>query len=138
MQKNRMLIKYKKVEIMDYIATWKKRIEHDEEKRLARLKDARNAASRAALILADEFGAEGVYLFGSLVTEEDFSFHSDIDMAVTGLVVDRYFKALSRIWEVLPKGVELDLVPLEDADEYLKSKILKTGIALYEKHPCNS
>lgn len=118
---------------MDYITAWKERIKEDEEKRLRLFQEARDAALRAAQVLVDEFGAERVYLFGSLLIRDDFAKHSDIDIAVDGLKTELYFKALSRVWEVLPKGIGLDLVPMEDADEYLKSKILTTGVILYEK-----
>lgn len=119
---------------MDYITSWKERIKEDECKRVELLKEARDAAEHASRILIDEFGAERVYLFGSLLTKEDFSICSDIDIAVEGLKVELYFKALSRVWNVLPNGIKLDLVPMEDTDEYLKSKILATGVVLYEKH----
>ncbi|HZX48259.1 MAG TPA: hypothetical protein VFF47_03465, partial [Nitrospirota bacterium] len=55
-------------------------------------------------------------------------------IAVEGLNVELYFKALNHIWEVLPKCIGLDLIPLEDADKSLKVKISETGVVLYEKH----
>ncbi len=118
---------------MDYGTAWKKRIKEDEEKRLGLFREAGDAAARAARILVDEFDAKRVYLFGSLLTSEDFTERSDIDLAVEGLRDELYFKALNRVWDVLPEGMELDLVPIEDADEYVKAKIFSTGAILYER-----
>ncbi len=118
---------------MDYRTAWEERIKEDEEKRLGLFREARDAAARAARILIDEFDARRVYLFGSLLTSEDFTEHSDIDLAVEGLKDELFFKALNRVWNALPKGMELDLVPIEDADEYIKAKIFSTGAILYER-----
>lgn len=91
------------------------------------------AAKKAAQILVEEFGAEQVYLIGSLLSKGAFTEHSDIDIAVSGLKTKIYFKALSKIWGIFPKGMEIDLIPMEDADKYLKSRILKEGVILYDK-----
>ena len=123
---------------MDYLTAWKEREKEDTEKRLKLFHEARSASEDAARILADEFGAERVYLFGSLLEEDSFSIHSDIDIAVDGLKVELYFKALNHLWDILPKGVSLDLVPIEDANETLKTKILASGIILYEKQSAHS
>ena len=120
---------------MDYRTAWKERIKEDEKKRLVLFREAGAAAAHAARILIDEFDAQRVYLFGSLLTEEDFTEHSDIDLAVEGLKDESFFKALNRVWDALPKGMELDLVPMEDADEYVKTKIFSTGVILYEREP---
>ena len=118
---------------MDYLTAWKEREKEDTEKRLKLFHEARRASGHAARILVDEFGAERVYLFGSLLEEDSFSIHSDIDIAVEGLKIELYFKALHHLWDILPRGVSLDLVPIEDADETLKAKIFAAGIILHEK-----
>lgn len=119
---------------MNYVTAWKERKREDEEKRLRLFQEARDSALRVARMLIDEFGASRVYLFGSLLNIDDFTVHSDVDIAVEGLNVELYFKALNHIWEVLPKCIGLDLIPLEDADKSLKVKISETGVVLYEKH----
>jgi predicted nucleotidyltransferase len=119
---------------MDYVTAWKERKREDEEKRLRLFQEARDSAQRVARMLIDEFGASRVYLFGSLLNIDDFTVHSDVDIAVEGLNVELYFKALNHMWEALPKGIGLDLIPLEDADKSLKDKISETGVVLYEKH----
>ncbi|MEW5814840.1 MAG: nucleotidyltransferase domain-containing protein [Spirochaetota bacterium] len=118
---------------MDYVSAWKTRLAKDEEKRLKLFSKSKEAAKKAAQILVEEFGAERVYLIGSLLREDAFTEFSDVDIAVSGLNTEKYFKALSLIWGLFPKGVELDIIPMEDADEYLKSKILTEGVILYDK-----
>lgn len=118
---------------MDYVTAWKARLAEDEERRMRLFGKAREAAGKAAEVLVEVFGAEQVYLIGSLTSEERFAESSDVDMAVSGLGVEKYFGALSRIWRLFPKGMELDLIPMEEADEYLKSKILTEGVILYDK-----
>lgn len=118
---------------MDYLTTWKARLAEDEEKRHRLFEKARESAKKAAKALVEEFGAEKVYLIGSLTIEDDFAEYSDVDIAVSGLKTEKYFKALSFIWGLFPKGIEVDLIPMEDADEYLRSKVITEGIVLYDK-----
>jgi len=93
----------------------------------------RQAAQKCADLLARKFAVERVYLFGSLAEEINIHPQSDIDLAVEGLASHFYFKALSELWDVLPPEIELDLVPLEDAHEKLKEKIINQGKLLYER-----
>jgi predicted nucleotidyltransferase len=119
---------------MDYTIAWKARLTEDEEKRLRLFHEAREAAEKAAKILVEQFDAERVYLIGSLLSEDFFTEYSDIDIAVSGLKADEYFKALNSIWGLLPKGIKgIDLIPMEDADEYLRSVILEEGVIIYDK-----
>lgn len=69
-----------------------------------------------------EYGAKEVYLFGSAATEtmrED----SDVDLAVSGLPPEVYYRASAKAWHAL--GRDFDLVDLDDDNpftEYLKRK----------------
>lgn len=123
---------------MDYRTAWQERVRADEEERLKFFQYAREAAQNAAEILGNEFGVVRVFLFGSLLDKDDFTTHSDIDLGVEGLKTELYFKALSRIWAVLPRGVSLDLIPMEDAAPHIKSNIFTAGIILYEKQLAHS
>ncbi|NCO83206.1 MAG: DNA polymerase subunit beta [Nitrospirae bacterium CG_4_10_14_3_um_filter_44_29] len=118
---------------MDYTAAWKIRLSDDERMRLSLFHKARTAAEKAAQVLVEEFGAGQVYLIGSLLKEDIFTEYSDVDIAVSGLKTERYFRALSAIWGLFPKGMEVDLIPLEDADEYIRSKIFYEGVLLHDK-----
>ncbi|MBM4135451.1 MAG: nucleotidyltransferase domain-containing protein [Nitrospira sp.] len=118
---------------MDYLTAWRSRLAEDNEKRLELFRKTKETAKKAAEILVEKFGAGQVYLIGSLLSEDDFTEHSDVDIAVSGLKTEQYFKALSFIWGLFPKGINLDLIPIEDADEYVKTRILTEGVILYDK-----
>jgi uncharacterized protein len=74
------------------------------------------AIEQAAAILK-EAGAREVYLFGSAAagTLRD---NSDIDMAVSGLPPEKFFEAMGRAGDVLPRP--LDLVDLDDAAPFTR------------------
>jgi len=118
--------------VESYKAAWQKRFKEDEERLKRRGKQARKAVIEMSRVLVEKFGAKRVWLFGSLA-EGLFWEGSDIDLAVEGLSSEVYFAALSEIWRLLPGGMELDLIPLEDAYESLRERILKEGVLLYEK-----
>jgi predicted nucleotidyltransferase len=120
-------------DIEKYLPTWRKRLEEEAAALERRRRAAEEAADRMARILGEEFDAERVYLVGSLLRPEAFGSHSDVDLIVVGLEPARYFKALSRIWKELPKGMEVDLVPFEDADEHLRTLALTEGLLLYDQ-----
>ena len=115
------------------ILGWKNRLEEDEKKRLKVYRKAKIVSQKAAEILVEKFGANKVYLIGSLKSKDEFQQASDIDLVVEGLKAEKYFKALSFIWGLLPKGMKLDLIPLEETDGYFRSNILEEGIILYDK-----
>ena len=67
------------------------------------------------------FGATDVYLFGS-VTKGTDNEHSDIDLAVSGIPPEDFFKAMGTTMNAIKK--EFDLVDLDEKNtfvEYLKS-----------------
>jgi predicted nucleotidyltransferase len=67
------------------------------------------------------FGATDVYLFGS-VAKGTNNEHSDIDLAVSGIPPEDFFKAMGTTMNAIKK--EFDLVDLDEKNtfvEYLKS-----------------
>ena len=114
----------------EYVAGWKRRISAEEEHRYKRRQDARAAADRCAQILCENYGVKTVYLFGSLTNPALFHERSDIDVVVEGLPDSLYFKALAELWRQLPRGLELDLIPFEDADPELRKRVLEEGVIL--------
>jgi len=72
---------------------------------------------RKAAIALKEAGAREVYLFGSAATgimrEE-----SDIDMAVSGLPPEVFFKAMGRAGDILQRS--LDLVDLDEDNPFTR------------------
>jgi len=87
-------------------------------------------AEKAAEILKNDFGVKRVYLIGSLAKGYVHE-RSDIDIVVEGLSPPLYIKALTQIYDILPPGVELNLIPFEDAFETLKEKTLREGMLIY-------
>ncbi|HXU36248.1 MAG TPA: nucleotidyltransferase domain-containing protein [Blastocatellia bacterium] len=88
-----------------------------------RRRRAEESAHACARLLKERFGARGVYIFGSLAGESPWHSRSDIDLAVEGLADEDYVQALSALWELLPNGIDLDLITLEQAPPSLVARI---------------
>jgi predicted nucleotidyltransferase len=71
-----------------------------------------------------------VYLIGSLA-KGMFHDRSDIDLVVEGLPAELYIKALTELYDLLLPGMELNLIPFEDAFDSLKEKAVKEGQLVY-------
>ena len=80
-----------------------------------RRKAAGVAAQECIRVLKEKFDAREAYVFGSLRGDSPWHERSDVDIAVEGLAPGRYIDALVDLYELLPEGMELDLVPLERA-----------------------
>lgn len=93
-----------------------------------RQKSAKDTAEALAKVLKERFHASKVMLFGS-VTRTDFSQWSDIDLAVWGISISDYYKAVacasgySSIFKV-------DLVDAEDCSQSLLQHISQNGIEI--------
>ncbi len=91
-----------------------------------RRKELRKLAEKCVWILKNKYKVKKAYLIGSLVkgiVHEE----SDIDLVIEGLSPEDYMRALTELWDMLSPGVELNLIPFEDAFESLKDKALKEG-----------
>ena len=85
-------------------------------------------ARKCARILKDEFGAQRVVLFGSMLNPERMTWRSDIDLAVWGLLEEDYFRAVSRVLDVDP-SFSVDLVEVQHARLYIL-KAIQQGMEL--------
>jgi predicted nucleotidyltransferase len=82
-------------------------------------------AARACMqLLKERFGARRVILFGSVAGQSPWHERSDIDVAVEGLAPSELFTAYTACRDILPRDLELDLVPLEQAHPELRARIL--------------
>jgi predicted nucleotidyltransferase len=90
---------------------------------------ARRVAQEAAKLLREEFGADRVFLFGSLVHPSWFTVWSDIDLAVRGVPPDRYFSAVATVTGMSP-DFQIDLVDLDNCRSDLRTAIERDGIVL--------
>jgi len=95
-----------------------------------RREELRETTERCVSILKDKYKVSRVFLIGSLV-KGFIHERSDIDLVVEGLSPDLYMKALTELWDLLPAGVELNLIPYEDAFENLREKAVNEGELIY-------
>lgn len=120
-----------------YIAAWQERRRQAAATQQRRAAAGRAAARACARVLVERYGAQRVWLFGSLRHAQLVHSESDIDLAVEGLPPAQYFPALTTLWNVLAGTTTdftftLDLVPLEDAQPGLVDFIRAEGDLLYE------
>ena len=85
--------------------------------------EARVVAKKCARVLKEQFGAKEVYLFGSVTGESPWHDRSDLDIAFEGLAPQDYFRAVGTMEELLPPGLEIDLITLEGAIPELADRI---------------
>jgi len=98
---------------------------------MSRNEDLRILARKCSELLKDKYQVRRVFLIGSLAKGTVHE-RSDIDLVVEGLPSDFYMKALTELWDLLPAGVELNLIPFEDAFTSLKEKTIREGEVIYE------
>lgn len=72
-----------------------------------------------------------IYLFGSFLYKNDFYYNSDIDIAVEGISSSEFSKLWFELGLKFP--LKIDLINLDDCDEYFKLAIKKRGKLVYEK-----
>jgi len=94
--------------------------------------DAHSIAGECAKLLKHEYGAEKVYLIGSLADEERYTEYSDIDLAVVGLSPSLYFKALAVLMRRYFSLTKIDLIPFEDCSKEFQKKIIDYGEVLID------
>lgn len=82
-----------------------------------------------AKVLRQDFGATGIFVYGSLVKDQ-FSAESDIDIAVTGIAKDRFFEAIAVVNDGCDRWV--DLKPIESLEPYFWQRIQSQGIWIDE------
>jgi predicted nucleotidyltransferase len=114
-----------------YAASWTRKRRADARALHLSTQEKLAAARRMGSILAGRYGVSRVYLFGSLARGEMVHESSDVDLAVEGLSPDRYFEALVELWDLLPRGAELDLVPVEYASPEMLAIVRSQGVVLH-------
>lgn len=97
---------------------------------MGKREELRKIALELARFLKEKYIAKRIFLIGS-VARGDVHKRSDIDIVVEGLPPELYIKALTDAYDILPPGVELNLIPFEDAFESLKKKAVEKGELIY-------
>jgi uncharacterized protein len=113
-------------EMQDYILMAKRRSQSRLEQIALRRSWGMEVAKKAANLLKQEFRAERVVLFGSILGE-GFHESSDLDLAVWGLPESLYFRAVARLEGL--DGFIIDLVEVQHAFPHIVDAI-KEGIEL--------
>jgi predicted nucleotidyltransferase len=85
-------------------------------------------ARQCARILKEQFGAQRVVLFGSLLEPQRMTWHSDLDLAVWGLPERDYFRAVATLIDVEPE-FRVDLVEGQRVQPHIL-KAIAQGIEL--------
>ncbi|MBI4575122.1 MAG: nucleotidyltransferase domain-containing protein [Planctomycetes bacterium] len=111
-----------------FIEAHRRRREAERQRRAEACAAACRAAERCARILAEEFDARRVWLYGSALCPERFHDGSDIDLAVDRFPDRGYFRALARL--AREAGRPVDLVPLDEAWPSVRDRIQDEGLLL--------
>lgn len=114
-----------------YIEAWQKRLRQEREALDQAAQQAREQAQVCAKALVEEYGAERVYLIGSLARGSGFHPRSDIDLVVAGIAPERYFAVLADIAERASR--EVNLILLESATPALLECVANEGVLLHER-----
>ena len=86
-------------------------------------------AKQASQLLKEQFGAERVAVFGSVLSDRRFHQRSDVDLAVWGLDEKVYYRAVSRLLD-LDTTISVDLIETELAPPALQAIIEREGVTL--------
>lgn len=116
--------------IDQYSQYWKKKIQKRNENLKQRKKELIRYARNCSELLKREFGVDKVFLIGSLARDYRINEKTDIDLVVSGLPSKEYFSALNKLYKLVPKGVDIDLITEEKAADFVKTKIKNEGIEL--------
>ena len=120
------------IDVAPYRAFWRKRAQaKPTPDMLKAMEAARSEAQRLAKILAEEFGVQRVYLFGSFAWGIDVNTASDVDLAAEGLPPGKLIAADIHLSDASLYSV--DLVRLEHLPSPLRDLIMKSGVLLYDK-----
>ena len=110
-----------------YRAAARRRQQQRQELLARRRQRAWEVARQAAEILKTEFGVEKVVVLGSMLSIDRIHQRSDLDLAVWGLIPQRYYRAVGRLLSLEP-SMPVDLVEVEIAPTDLLTSIGKEGI----------
>lgn len=90
---------------------------------------AMHEAKMASDILKLSFGAEHVYIFGSLTHPNRFTENSDVDLAVSGIPNERFYASFAAVTRIV-KSFKLDLIDISDCREYIRKSIEMEGVEI--------
>ena len=92
-----------------------------------RMKKGWKLAKRAATILREQFHAERVVVFGSLLHEARFTPWSDVDIAAWGIPPEQTFRAIGAVMD-LDSSLEINLVDINTCTSSLLKAIEQEAV----------
>ena len=116
-------------EIAMYRAAARRQGEQEQRELAQREKRAWALARRAAALLREQFEADRVVVFGSLVHRGCFTPWSDVDLAAWGIQPQDTFRAIGMVMD-LDAEIELNLVDVGTCSTALLATIEQEGVAL--------
>ena len=94
-----------------------------------RRRQAWRVARQAAELLRDQYDADKVVVFGSLVRDDWFTPWSDIDLAAWGIPPDRFYGAVAAVTG-LSAVFKVDLIDLETCRPAVREAVARDGVEL--------
>jgi len=94
-----------------------------------RMEKAWKLAKKAAKVLREQYHAERVAVFGSLLHESRFTEWSDVDIAAWGIAPDQTFRAIGTVMD-LDSSFKINLVDVNTCTPSLLKAIEKEAIDL--------
>lgn len=116
-------------EMTSYREYLKKMLEMEKQKLNKCYEKAWEVAKQIAYLLRQKYGANKVWVFGSLTNKEMFNQWSDIDIAVEGISNEYYYKAVA---EVISFSLEykIDMVDIFECSPLMQENIKREGILI--------
>ena len=110
---------------------WRSRRHQQQLKHQQLAQQARQDLQPILQVLIEQFEVSSIILFGSLAKGR-FTTESDIDLAVSGIAVDRYWSALAATNRLTQRWVDLKF--LETLEPHFRDRVLATGDVIYERN----
>ena len=125
----RMVLEIPAEQMTIYRATARRRRQRKVRRMALHHQRAWEVAQQASQVLKEQFQAQRVVVFGSVLSSDRFHPHSDLDLAVWGLEEKDYYRAVARLLDLDPV-ISVDLIEAELASPALLAVIEQEGVPL--------
>lgn len=103
------------------------------KRNINRHKRAKRDLDKILKIIIEKYKPEKIYLWGSILTPNNFRDYSDIDIALVGILsAKRFFELYGEI--MFLSDFSIDIVQLEKIEPEFRDIILMKGKIVYEKN----
>jgi len=115
---------------MKYPRKIKNFLKHEKQLNINTYKKAQKMLNEIIKFLI-KWNIKKIYLYGSILYKSEFNYNSDIDIAIQGISSKKFAKLWFEIGIKFP--IKIDLINLDDCDEYFKNIIKQRGKLIYEQ-----